>query len=281
MTKPATLADMIAFRPLADLVPYANNSRTHSSEQLEEIKASIRAFGFTNSVLADTGGIVAGHGRVVAAIAMNQAGETLYMVPGQDDGGLEIPAGMLPVVDCSGWSEAKRRAYIIADNRLAENAGWNLDILSDELRALQASDFDLGLLGFTGDDLALLLADKTEGLTDPDAAPPAPVSPVTVLGDVWLLGRHRITCGDSTVVGDVDCALGGDKPHLMVTDPPYGVKYDPGWREKAGVGGTDTAKGTVLNDDQADWRDAWALFPGDVAYVWHGGLARGDVVAEA
>ena len=117
----------------------------------------------------------------------------------------------------------------------------------------------------------------SDGNTDPDDAPPAPKDPVSVLGDVWILGNHRLACGDSTQPETVNRALGGSKPHLMVTDPPYGVEYDPSWRQKAGVGSKGAATGKVMNDDRADWREVWALFPGSVAYVWHGGLHAGTV----
>lgn len=117
------------------------------------------------------------------------------------------------------------------------------------------------------------------GNGEPDAVPPLPAVPLSQLGDLYELGDHRLLCGDCTIASNVERVLNGCRPHLMVTDPPYGVEYDPSWREKAGVGGTNSAKGKVLNDDRADWRDAWALFPGDVAYVWHGGLHAGVVAS--
>jgi DNA modification methylase len=160
---------------------------------------------------------------------------------------------------------------------LALNAGWDLELLAVELGDLQGFDFDLLLTGFSDDELSKLLAEKTEGNTDPDEIPEAPIDPIAKPGDVWLLGKHRLVCGDSTDADTVAKALNGVSPHLMVTDPPYGVEYDPAWREKAGVAASGTAKGKVLNDDKADWREAWALFPGDVAYVWHAGLYAGVV----
>ena len=119
----------------------------------------------------------------------------------------------------------------------------------------------------------------TPGLTDPDDIPEAPEQPATVLGDVWLLGSHRLICGDSTNAADVERVLDGVKPHLCVTDPPYGVEYDPAWREDRGIASEGLAKGTVLNDDRADWREAWALFPGDVVYCWHAALQSAAFVA--
>lgn len=249
-------ADRVERRDIESLIPYARNARTHSDEQIAQIAASMKEWGWTNPVLVDEAGmIIAGHGRVMAA--------------------RKLGLTEVPVMVAVGWTEAQKRAYVLADNQLALNAGWDMSVLTNELQGLKEWDFDLSLLGFN--DLDSLLAEKTEGLTDPDDVPDAPSSPVTVPGDVWLMGKHRIVCGDSTDADVVAKALNGVKPHLMVTDPPYGVEYDPGWREKAGVAAAGTAKGKVLNDDKADWREAWALFPGDVAYVWHAGLFAGVV----
>lgn len=251
-------ADQVERRSVSDLVPYARNARTHSDEQVAQIAASIREWGWTNPVLVDEdGGLIAGHGRVLAARKLGLA--------------------EIPTMVARGWSEAQKKAYVIADNKLALNAGWDLELLAVELGDLQAFDFDLGLTGFSDDELGKLLAEKTEGLTDPDEIPEAPIEPVAKPGDVWLLGRHRLVCGDSTDADTAAKALNGITPHLMVTDPPYGVEYDPAWREKAGVAASGSAGGKVLNDDRADWREAWALFPGDVAYVWHAGLFAGVV----
>ncbi|CAB4122742.1 COG0863 DNA modification methylase [uncultured Caudovirales phage] len=242
----------ITYRPLADLIPYARNSRTHSDAQVAQIAASIREFGFTNPILVDgEKGIIAGHGRVMAA--------------------RKIGLAEVPTIELAHLTEAQRRAYVIADNKLAENAGWDADLLKIEVADLDAVGFDLSLLGFDENFLAGLLVPQTaEGLTDPDDVPEPPADPVSVLGDVWLLGAHRIVCGDSTDALVVDKALNGVKPLLMVTDPPYGVEYDASWRDDA-LGGKQggRATGKVKNDDRMDWRDAWALFPGDVAYIWH------------
>ena len=169
---------------------------------------------------------------------------------------------------------------MIADNKLALNAGWDIELLKVELGDLNGLDFDLSLTGFDPGELANLLAEKTEGLTDEDAVPEAPVRAVTVLGDVWVLGKHRLMCGDSTSATDVEALLAGVKPHLMVTDPPYGVEYDPSHRRALQSVNSKPAQGVVLNDDKADWREAWALFPGEVAYVWHSGT-KAHVVAES
>jgi DNA modification methylase len=249
-------ADKVERRPIESLVPYVNNARTHSDEQIAQIAASMKEWGWTNPILVDEGGmIIAGHGRVLAARKLGYS--------------------EAPVMVANGWTEAQKKAYVLADNQLAMNAGWDANLLRVELQGLANFDFDLDLIGF--DNLESLMADKTQGLTDPDDVPDVQEQAVTGKGDTWLLGKHRLRCGDSTDADDVASLLNGVEPHLMVTDPPYGVEYDPGWREKAGVAGGDYAKGKVLNDDNADWREAWALFPGDVAYVWHAGLFAGVV----
>ncbi len=248
-------------RGVASLIPFARNSRTHSEAQIAQIAASIREFGWTNPLLIDEdGGIIAGHGRLLAARQLGHA---------------EVPCIVL-----DGLTDAQKRALVIADNKLAMNAGWDADLLSSEIAGLGEDGFDLSLLGFSDDELAGLLVDKTEGLTDPDAIPEAPAEPVTKLGDVWIMGKHRIVCGDSTDADTVAKCLNGVTPHLMVTDPPYGVEYKPEWRAEAGINKNRAKMGEVMNDDKADWREAWALFPGDVAYVWHAGLFAG-VVADS
>jgi len=190
----------------------------------------------------------------------------------------------VPCIRLAHLTEAQRRGYIIADNKLALNAGWDEALLRVEIETLQGLDFDIGLTGFNEDEIAALLAVSTvDGNTDPDEVPEPPAEPVSVLGDVWLLGKHRLACGDCTDMGTVEKALNGVHPHLMVTDPPYGVEYDPSWRNKAdranGKPLGASAEGKVLNDDKADWRDAWALFPGDVVYVWHASTFSPEVFA--
>ena len=251
--------------PTASLIPYVRNARTHSPDQVDKIAASIREFGFLNPIITDgQNGIVAGHGRVMAAQKL----------------GLDT----LPTIDAAHLTEAQRRAYVLADNRTALDAGWDNDLLKIELQDLDAAGFDLTLTGFDLGEIAALTLDETEGLTDPDAVPDAPAVPVTVLGDVWLLGRHRLACGSSTDAHTVEAVLAGVKPHLMVTDPPYGVEYDAAWRKDAlpltNPGKTGGMHCKVLNDNQADWREAWALFPGDVAYIWHAGN-KAHTVAES
>ena len=243
-------ADNVERRSVADLIPYARNARTHSDAQVAQIAASINEWGWTTPILIDeAGSIIAGHGRVMAARKL-----------GLTD---------VPVMVASGWSEAQKKAYVLADNQLALNAGWDIELLKVEVGDLNLEGFDLSLIGFDDKLLADLLAEPNDGLTDPDEVPEAPAVPVTVLGDVWVMGNHRIICGSSTEADTVAKLLGPVKPHLMVTDPPYGVEYDAGWRDGALGGKTGgRATGAVKNDDKADWREAWALFPGDVAYVW-------------
>ena len=233
------------------LVPYARNARTHSEAQVAQIAGSIRDFGFTNPVLIDAAdGIIAGHGRVMAARALGLS---------------EVPC-----IRLGHLTETQRRAYVLVDNRIALNSGWDADMLALEVDSLIVDDFDLSLLGFDDAELAALLNQPTDGLTDPDEAPEPPAVPVAAPGDVWLLGNHRLACGSCTDAHTVEALLAGTLPHLMVTDPPYGVEYDSKWREDVmpEKNTPNGARGKVSNDDRADWRDAWALFPGDVAYVW-------------
>ena len=249
----------LEYRPAASLIPYANNARTHSDAQVARIAASIREFGWTNPILVDgDDGIIAGHGRLLAARQLGLAS--------------------VPVIELKGLSEAQKRAYVIADNRLALDAGWDPELLALEFGALEDLGFDLALTGFGEDEILALRSTGIAGLTDPDEVPPLPERAATRPGDLWRLGSHRLICGDATVAQDVGRVLGGGRPHLLVSDPPYGVNYDPAWRKRAGLAdGGDLATGKVMNDDRADWREAWALFPGDVAYVWHGALHAATV----
>ena len=249
----------IAHRNVADLIPYARNARTHSEAQVALIAGSIREFGFTNPVLVDGGnGIIAGHGRVMAA-------QKLGLVT-------------VPVIELAHLSEAQKRAYILADNRLAEQAGWDSDLLALELGDLRDLGVDVMELGFEAGEIDALFR-AAEADPREEVVPEVPDVPVSRPGDLWLLGPHRLLCGDATDAGAVERLLGGVVPHLMITDPPYGVDYDPAWRNAAGLSET-RRTGKVLNDHRADWREAWAHFPGDVAYVWHGAL-HATTVAES
>jgi DNA modification methylase len=204
------------------LVPYARNARTHSSDQVAQIAASIKEWGWTTPILVDeTGNIIAGHGRTMAARQLN--------------------IKEVPVMVAEGWSDTKKRAYILADNKLALNAGWDNEMLALELSELQGLDFDLDLTGFSAEEIAALMpVELTDGLTDEDAVPEVPVQPVTVPGDVWVLGKHRLMCGDSTSIDAVDKLMAGGKADMVFTDPPYGVSY------------TDSLGRSIKNDELTD-----------------------------
>ena len=190
--------------PTDKLIPYARNTRTHSEAQVAQIAGSIREFGFTNPVLIDAeNGIIAGHGRVMAAQKL----------------GLD----KVPCIRLGHLTDTQRRAYIIADNKLALNAGWDEEMLALELGDLSDLDFDLSLIGFDEAELGDLMAETTAGLTDEDAVPEVPAVPVTVEGDVWVLGRHRLMCGDSTSIDAVERLMDGRKADMLFTDPPYNI----------------------------------------------------------
>jgi DNA modification methylase len=249
----------VEYRALSTLIPYAKNARTHSDSQVKQIADSIAEFGFTAPVLIDgNNGIIAGHARVLAAA--------------------ELKMETVPTIELSHLTEAQARAYIIADNKLALNAGWNETMLALELDDLKALGMD-AFTGFSASEIERLIASRVGGLTDPDDAPEVPTTAVSRAGDLWLLGTHRLLCGDSTQAADVARVLGDQLPHLMVTDPPYGVKYDAEWRSIALDVKLHGAFGKVKNDDRADWREVWTLFPGSVAYVWHGSTT-GPLVME-
>jgi site-specific DNA-methyltransferase (adenine-specific) len=219
---------------------------------VEQIAASIREFGFTNPVLIDgAGGIIAGHGRVLAARKL----------------GLES----VPSIRFDYMTETQRRAYVIADNKLAENAGWDNDLLALELTELGDLGFDLELTGFSDEEIkALMPVEVTEGLTDPDDAPPLQENPVTRPGDVWVMGKHRLLCGDSTSVDDLAKLCEGQAVDMWLTDPPYNVAYEGGTKEKL------TIQNDSMGDDQFRQflRDAYTaadtvMKAGAVFYIWH------------
>lgn len=248
-------ADRVERRAVRALVPYARNARTHSEDQVRQIAAAIREWGWTVPILIDESDqLIAGHGRVLAA-----------QLIGLDE---------VPVMIARGWSDEKKRAYIIADNKIALNAGWDNQLLALEIADLKSLAFDVSLIGFADFELASLLSPGRAGLTDPDDAPDAPEHPISRLGETWTLGRHRLRCGDATSARDVHALMAGAKPNVMVTDPPYGVDYDPDWRLHRGINKPTQilASGKVGNDDRTDWSPAWALFPGAVAYVWYPSL---------
>ena len=258
MSPEASAPMSVELRPLDAVRPYANNPR-QNDDAVEAVAESIRRFGFRQPIVVDADGvIVAGHTRFRAAQRLGLA--------------------TVPVHVATDLTADEIRAYRLADNKTAELASWDTSMLSIELDALRGAGIDWTLLGFDEEELAKLLAPAgTEGLTDPDAVPEKPVDPITKPGDLWLLGKHRLLCGDSTSAADVTRLLDGAVPTLMVTDPPYGVEYDPEWRMDAGLTGNTARMGKVMNDDRADWTEAWKLFPGDVAYVYHAGVFASTV----
>ena len=249
-----TANDFPAYKafPVESLIPYARNSRTHSEAQVAKIAASIKEFGFLNPIITDGKGcIVAGHGRVLAAQKL----------------GLKL----LPVIEAEHLTEAQKRAYVIADNRLALDAGWDNDMLKIELQDLQGEGFNLELTGFNLDEIAGFLADPTEGLTDEDAVPEAPAVPVTVEGDVWLLGRHRLMCGDSTSVDAVAKLMDGGKADVLFTDPPYGIDFAPqrGTHGKILNDALDGVEFDTFLDDVFSCA-LMAMKPDTYAFIWTG-----------
>jgi site-specific DNA-methyltransferase (adenine-specific) len=233
------------------LIPYAKNSRTHSDAQVAQIAASIKEFGWTNPILIDgTKGIIAGHGRLMAARKLGYS--------------------KVPVIELKDMTESQKKAYVIADNQLAMNAGWDMDLLKIEVADLDKDGFDLELLGFDSKMLDSLLAPEvTEGLTDEDAVPEVPKEPKTKLGDVYILGEHRLMCGDSTSIEAVETLTQG-LVDILVTDPPYNVNYEGATKDKL----------KIMNDSMDDeqfrqfLRDAFVaadavMKQGAVFYIWH------------
>ena len=250
----------IEYWPIERLVPSARNARTHSAVQVAEIAGSIRTFGFTNPLLVgEDSDVVAGHGRLAAARLLGMT--------------------EVPVIPLRKLNEMERRQLMLADNRIALNAGWDIEMLKLELADLNSLGADLKILGFSEEELATALGTTVPGLVHEDEVPDLAETAVSQTGDVWLLGAHRIGCGDCRDSKLVSAVLGSALPQLMVTDPPYGVEYDPAWRHKRGVNNS-ARKGKIQNDEIADWTPVWKLFPGEIAYVWHGAL-RSTIVAES
>jgi site-specific DNA-methyltransferase (adenine-specific) len=233
------------------LIPYANNSRTHDDAQVAQIAASIKEFGFRNPILVDGVGIIAGHGRLMAA--------------------RKLGLNKVPTIDCSDMTESQKKAYIIADNKLAMNAGWDTAMLSIEMKDLEDEGFDLALLGFDDKELnALLEPEVTEGLIDEDAVPETPIEPKTKLGNIYILGNHRLMCGDSCSITDMEKLVNNRQVDMWLTDPPYNVAYE---------GKTKDAL-TIQNDSMDNegfrqfLRDAYVtadtvMKAGAVFYIWH------------
>lgn len=254
-------ASTVRMWKLADIKPYPQNARNHPPEQIKRLAKNMIEYGVTAPILVDEAGVILyGHGRRLAAI----------------ENGFEE----YPVCQATGWSDEKKRKARIEDNKRGLESLWDDTLLSIELKALQDAGVSIAQMGFTTAEIAKLM-ERTPGHTDPDETPPPAEKPFVQAGDLWELGRHRIICGDSTDAETVKRLFGKDaNPMLCVTDPPYGVEYDAAWRPnvkspKAGAGGKFSsgkhAEGKVENDGRADWREAWALFPGDVIYAWHAG----------
>lgn len=238
--------------------PYEGNPRKLPEKAIKKVAASIKEFGFRSPIVVDEQEVIlAGHTRLQAAKSL----------------GLR----QVPVHVAIGLTEAQARAYRIADNRVAQETDWLDDALKLELDALNDLGFDLDLTGFDSIELTKLIASE-EDAARAEETPDVPANAVTILGDVWIMGKHRIVCGDSTDANVVEKVLNGVSPHLMVTDPPYGVEYSADWRDEA-LGGKagGRATGKVQNDGKADWTEAWSLFPGDVAYIWHAGRHAAEV----
>ena len=241
--------------PLADLVPYARNPRKNDPA-VQRVAASLKEYGLVkNSIVVDEDMVlITGHTTTKAMQALKWA---------------TAPE----VTQVFGLTEAQKKAYRIADNKLGELAAWDDELLALELDDLKVLDFDLDLTGFDDKELGKIL-DTGKEVSEDDYEPPVEIETSIQRGDLFRLGRHRLLCGDSTSAEDVARLLEGNAPFIMVTDPPYGVEYDPRWRLDAGLNKEHQtrAEGKVTNDDKASWKEAWDLFPGVVAYVWHGAL---------
>jgi DNA modification methylase len=247
------MAQRIELWPLGRLVPYTKNPRTHSEAQVAEIAASIAEFGFNNPILVDTkAGIIAGHGRLLAA--------------------RELQLKEVPVIILDHLTETQKRAYILADNQLALNAGWDESLLRIELAALQEEEFNLNVVGFEDEELARMLAaqDAAEGLTDEDAVPDLPETPVSAAGDVWILGSHRLFVADATDKEAVAKLMAGDAADLIFTDPPYNVDYEGYTEERLKIRGDRMTDAEFKRFLEAAFRSCrTAVKPGASLYVCH------------
>lgn len=254
-----------SYRNINDLIPYARNARTHSAEQVQKLASSIKEFGFINPVIiSEDGGVLAGHGRILAA--------------------QKLGLTRIPCIVESHLSEAQKRAYILADNRLALDAGWDEQMLKIELQDLKEAEFDLDILGFSQEELKGFMdidEDLSKHFVEDEEETEVEVQEeeeaITQPGDIWLLGDHRLICGDCTDPEVVSRLFGEDKPNLMVTDPPYGTNYDPSTRKRTHSVGRE---GKVYNDDRADWYEAYSLFPGNIAYIWHSNISSDIVLTD-
>jgi site-specific DNA-methyltransferase (adenine-specific) len=241
----------ITEKDVTELIPYANNSRTHSDEQVAQIAASIKEFGWTNPILITDNSIIAGHGRLMAARKLGMS--------------------KVPCIEVKNLTPAQVKAYIIADNKLALNAGWDNELLNIEFQELEQLGFDLELTGFSLEEInALKPVELTEGLTDEDAAPDVPVEAKTKPGDIYQLGNHRLMCGDSCSTNDMEKLCDGQLVDMWLTDPPYNVAYEGKTKDALKI------QNDSMGDDQFRQflRDAYVtadlvMKPGSVFYIWH------------
>jgi len=252
----------VSYLATTDLIPYANNPRTHSDQQVAQVAASIQEFGFNNPILIDEhNSIIAGHGRLAAAQKLNM--------------------NTVPTILLEGLSEAQRKAYVIADNKLTENGGWDYDLLAVEIERLKELDVDIDLTGFDPTELDTILEPEVvEGLTDEDAVPEVPDNPITKRGDVWILGNHRLMCGDSTSIDDVERLMNGKTPDLIHTDPPYGMNAV----SKSAVL-SKNYKTDIMGDDNADtakdsFQLIYSLYP-EAKQVWWGANYYASVLPDS
>jgi DNA modification methylase len=243
----------IVLRKVDELIRYEKNARVHSLAQIHQIAESIKNFGFNDPIeIGKDNILISGHARLEAA---NKLGMK-----------------EVPTITHDHMTKTQRKGYVLAANRIAMSSTWDNELLKLEFEELQDDDFDLTLTGFEQDEIDLLLnpEELNDGLVDADECGEIDEeNVVSKLGDVWILGNHRLMCGDSTMVDNVDKVMSGQSPNMMITDPPYGVKLDMSWRDKAKPDGTKNNKNIVLNDDIADWYDTYVLFKGNIAYVWH------------
>ena len=248
-----TMAKHVELWLIDKLIPYSKNPRTHSDAQIAQIAASIQAFGFISPILVDSGaGIIAGRGRLLAA--------------------RKLQLKEVPVIVLDHLTETQKRAYIIADNQLALNAGWDEELLRVELAALQEEGFNVNLIGFEDEELAQLLADQdaVEGLTDEDAVPELPKSPVSAPADLWVLGKHKLLVGDATVAADVQRLMGGDSADCVFSDPPYNTDYEGYTENRLKIQNDQMSAAQFkhfLRDSFSSFRSA--VKPGASLYVCH------------
>lgn len=232
------------------IIPYEKNPRVNNAA-ITKVAASLKEYGFQQPIVVDSQMIViAGHTRLLAA--------------------KKLGITEIPIVIANSLNPQQIKAYRLADNRTAQESTWNMDLLAEELLSLQNDDFEMSLTGFDTSEIDQLLNPIAE-MEDDEFESKITLDSRSKLGDLWILGSHLLLCGDAANPEHYACLTQENTPILMVTDPPYGVNYDPEWRDGADLGVGERSKGKVLNDDEYDWSPAYALFTGDVTYIWHAG----------